>query len=382
MSTQPAIPGFDILQPIGRGGAGTVYLAQEQGGARRHVALKVVHDAATPPGEVPAVLAPEAALIGRVRHPSLLRVYRHGRSDDWHFLVAEYLPGGDLKRRLRAGLSVEASLTILRQLAGALGVAHEAGFVHRDLKPENVLFRANGTPVIIDFGLAAEEGTASPDMSGTPMYMSPEQITGAPVDRRSDVYALGCILCEMLTGRPPYPLDSPAAVYYAHVNQPIPMLPSALADLQPLLERMLAKDPQRRVPAGPALDALIERHWLVAPEAGDLFLATTQRVPAVVASGDGDTAAAPGGASAGGGDEAWLDDFERELVAGVDDAASPGGDDDAVGDAEVRARFDRARALLEYGRIEQARELLTDIAVYGRAFEASIARELLERIAH
>lgn len=370
MNEPPYIPDFDILRTLGRGGVATVYLARERTGARRQVAIKVLNDATTPEGQAPVLLAAEAALIGRVRHPSLLRVYRLGRSGDWHFLVGEHLPGGDLKTRIRAGLAVEAALTILRQLAGALGVAHAAGFVHRDLKPENVLFRANDTPVIIDFGLATQEGTAGGDMSGTPMYMSPEQITGAPVDRASDVYALGCVLVEMLTGKPPYPLDSPAAVFFAHVNQPIPVLPPQLADVQPLVERMLAKDPARRVPAGPALDGLIELHWLTAPEAGERQLSSTQRLTDEDPPG---RRVQPESRRADSNEDAWLDEFEKDLVA-------DSGDDTPEPDDDVRERFERARTLLAYGRVRQARELLTDIAAYGPAVDASIARDLLQRI--
>jgi serine/threonine-protein kinase PpkA len=165
----------------------------------------------------------------------------------------EYLAGGDLKNLLGGGrLAPEDALRIAGQVAGALGHAHGKGFVHRDVKPENILFRHDGSVVLTDFGIARAIGgstrlTRAGASIGTPHYMSPEQATGkAEIDGRSDLYSLGVVLYEMLTGDLPYQSEDTFAVALMHVNDPPPMLPSALADYQPLLDGVMAKNPEKR----------------------------------------------------------------------------------------------------------------------------------------
>jgi serine/threonine protein kinase len=178
----------------------------------------------------------------------------------------EYFPGGDLRSRMREPLPWRVALGYLRQLAAALGALHEIAVLHRDVKPGNVLLRDDGSLAFIDFGLARQLGlesdiTGEGAIFGTPHYMSPEQGHGQPLDERSDLYSLGVVLHEMLTGRKPYVAETPLAVIYHHANTAIPQLPGPAAHLQPLLEALLAKRPTER-PASAAeivarIDALL-----------------------------------------------------------------------------------------------------------------------------
>jgi serine/threonine protein kinase len=163
----------------------------------------------------------------------------------------EYFQHGDLRRRMRAGISPSEALNFTSQVARALGALHDAGILHRDLKPGNVMLRVDEQVALIDFGLAKHEAlefeiTDTGLIFGTPHYMSPEQGHGQELDARSDIYSLGVMLFEMLTGKKPFTADNPMAIIYMHRNAPLPRLPEPLLDLQPLLERMLGKRPQDR----------------------------------------------------------------------------------------------------------------------------------------
>jgi serine/threonine protein kinase len=163
----------------------------------------------------------------------------------------EYLAGGSLAKRLLRTLSRAEALDYGLQIARALSAIHRAGILHRDLKPANVMFRDDDTVALIDFGLAKQMKleaaiTGTGQIFGTPYYMSPEQGHADPVDERSDIYSLGCIFYEMLKGTRPFVADSPMAVIYLHANAPRPVLTDGLEDLQPLLDGMLAVDPDDR----------------------------------------------------------------------------------------------------------------------------------------
>jgi serine/threonine-protein kinase PpkA len=163
----------------------------------------------------------------------------------------EYFPGGDLTMRIQGGINSIGALKILVQIAKALDAVHAAGVVHRDLKPANIMFRESGRLAILDFGLARElDATSTLTQRGmvmaTPLYMSPEQCLGHPHDPRGDLYSVGCILYEMLTGDTPFQGDNPSALAYQHVNAPVPRLPARLAGYQPLIERLMAKNPAER----------------------------------------------------------------------------------------------------------------------------------------
>lgn len=264
------IPGYRILRTIGKGAMATAYLAEAAG---ESVVLKVLHPSFSPGGTAetlatsavatPARLAREARVVSALRHPNIVRVVDSGEAEGVGYIAMEYLEGGDLETRIARGMGVREALGVAAALARALAHAHGKGVLHRDVKPSNVLFRRDATPVLSDFGVAklvddqvkmTQEGTAI----GSPQYMSPEQAGDDVVDGRTDIYALGVVLFEMLTGRPPYTADSALAVIMKHLHADIPLLPEPLAGLQPLVEATLAKSPQRRVATADKLAALIE----------------------------------------------------------------------------------------------------------------------------
>ncbi len=193
----------------------------------------------------------EYQIIAGINHPNVVRIYDLGVADDHAYITMEYFPAGDLRARIRRGMDPGQAPQIVRQMAQALAAVHEAGVLHRDLKPGNVMLRQDGTIVLIDFGLAKQvaleaEITANGEIFGTPYYMSPEQGHGREVEKSSDIYSLGVIFYEMLTGQKPFVASTPMAVIYKHTHDPIPQLPAEQAHWQPMLELMLAKNPKDR----------------------------------------------------------------------------------------------------------------------------------------
>jgi eukaryotic-like serine/threonine-protein kinase len=163
----------------------------------------------------------------------------------------EFFALGDLRRRMRAGVSPREALRFAIAIARALSAVHAAGVLHRDLKPGNVMLRENGSIALIDFGLSKDAALAldvtdTGTIFGTPHYMSPEQGHAEPLDVRSDLYSLGVIVFEMLTGAKPYRADNPMAIVYKHRKEPLPQLPAPLQAVQPVLDRLLAKLPAQR----------------------------------------------------------------------------------------------------------------------------------------
>jgi len=230
----------------------TVYLADDEDTGDR-IVCKVVENR---PGKAGARLFErfllEYQLIAALRHPHVVKIIDLGVADDHAYIVMEHLPAGSLAERIATGpLDAEAALRYARQIGEALAAIHSAGILHRDLKPANVMFRADDTLALIDFGLAKAlrleaslTGTAR--IFGTPHYMSPEQGHADPIDERSDLYSLGCILYEMLTGEKPFTASTAMGVIYKHSHTPRPKLPSEHAALQPLLDRLLAIEPAER----------------------------------------------------------------------------------------------------------------------------------------
>ena len=195
----------------------------------------------------------EVKAAARLSHPNIVTVHEFGQGDGQHFYTMALMPGGDLKARIRAhpeGMAPDEARRVASTVAQALNYAHGRGFVHRDVKPENILFDEEGRPQLTDFGIARAmaEGTltAAGMVIGSPHYMSPEQAQGLRVDGRSDLYSLGVVFYEMLTGRLPFEAGNTLAVAYAHVNHPVPELPVALGEWQPVLDRLLAKSPEER----------------------------------------------------------------------------------------------------------------------------------------
>jgi serine/threonine protein kinase len=237
---------------IAVGGMGEVWSAtDEQLG--RDVAIKVMHvEAAADPVFVQR-FQEEARLAARLSHPTIVTVHDSGEDDGLAYLVMEYVPGQTLAQAVRdeGALPVPRVRLILAQAAVALSVAHAAGIVHRDVKPGNVLLTADGGVKLTDFGIArAAEGTGLTrvgEVLGTPQYLSPEQMTGQPATERSDLYALGVIGHEMLTGAKPFDGAGPVVIALAHLNDPIPPLPDHVPPaLAELIRACLAKDPADR----------------------------------------------------------------------------------------------------------------------------------------
>ncbi|MBM4226172.1 MAG: serine/threonine protein kinase [Gammaproteobacteria bacterium] len=252
------IAGYTITRCIAQGGMAAAYLAEQKSLARA-VVLKVLDTRTnTSPVALQRFLS-EGRLLAALQHPHVITLYDIGAVDDFAYLSMEYVPGGDLKERLGAGpLAPEEALTILEQVARGLGAAHARGIVHRDVKPGNILFRADGTAVLSDFGIAKSltgntNVTSSGAFVGSPNYMAPEQARQVEIDHRVDIYALGVIFHEMLTGRKPYAADSIVEVIHRHAHALLPRLPADLALFQELLDRMLAKDRTQRFGDVPAL---------------------------------------------------------------------------------------------------------------------------------
>jgi len=256
--------GYRRVRELARGSVSELYLAEsEQAGAL--VALKITREVRNSSGVDQSYerFLQEYEILRRLSHPNVVRIHELGVLDDFAFIVMEYFASGDLRRRMRAGLSADEALAIARDIALVLDAVHSAGVLHRDLKPGNVMMRADGTLALIDFGLAKHEAlemeiTDSGLIFGTPHYMSPEQGHGQAVGERSDLYSLGVILFEMLSGTKPFVAENPMAIIYQHAKSPVPPLPASLDVVRPVLEKLLAKDPLDRVATGRAAAAAIE----------------------------------------------------------------------------------------------------------------------------
>ncbi len=244
------IPNFELLEELGRGGMARVYLARQLQ-PKRKVAIKIVAPAAAHDDAFMEALKLEGDMAAQCSHANIVTVYACGVIEHHYFLAMELLTGGDLTRRIKDGMNDAEALKILEQMAGALEHAHTINLLHRDIKPENIMFHEDGKAVLVDFGIAKEQDTESNftkagAVVGTPHYMSPERATGKPIDARSDLYALGVVFYEMLTGKKLYEGADTFAISYAHVYEPIPTLPPPYEKYQGLLNKMVAKDPNDR----------------------------------------------------------------------------------------------------------------------------------------
>ncbi len=240
----------------------TVYLAI-QISVGRVVALKVMSPLLNGDPAFSERFQREANIVGQLSHPNIVAIYDIGRHDNLNYIAMDYLPGGSVHDRMMKGISPEEALRITREIAVALDHAHEKGYVHRDIKPENILFRADHSAVLTDFGVAKGVGGVSRmtnvgQVVGTPHYMSPEQTRGKHLDARSDLYSLGVVFYEMLTGSVPFQGDEAVAIAIKHISAPIPRLPRHCQAYQKLLNKLLAKDPEQRFQRGRDLAQAIE----------------------------------------------------------------------------------------------------------------------------
>jgi serine/threonine-protein kinase len=246
---------YHVRSRIAHGGMATVYLATDTR-LDREVALKVMHADLARDGDFVGRFIGEAKSVAKLSHPNIVGVYDQGADGQYLYLAMEYVPGRTLRAlmRERGWLPWQEALAVIDPVLAGLAAAHQAGIVHRDVKPENVLITDDGRVKVVDFGLArasaAVGNTRAGVIIGSVAYISPEQVSGAPSDARSDVYAAGIVLFEMLTGRQPFTGDTPLAVAYAHVNSDVPVVSSLVGGIPQGVDQLVraatSRDPQLR----------------------------------------------------------------------------------------------------------------------------------------
>jgi eukaryotic-like serine/threonine-protein kinase len=245
------VPGYSIVKEISTSNFSSVFLARSDR-LRRNIVLKVLRRGTSPREMDDAErFQREYEIISSIAHRAIAEIYDFGALPDHQYLAMEYIPCGDLRDRLRNPLSIDESLYYLRSIAEALRIIHVFGILHRDLKPANVMLREDNSPVLIDFGLARRSledaaTTGAGQVLGSPYYISPEQSQGHRVDARTDLYSLGVMFYEMLTGQRPYTGRSAIAIMAQHAGSPVPILPPNVALQQALLDRLMAKRPNDR----------------------------------------------------------------------------------------------------------------------------------------
>jgi len=247
---------YELQELVGTGGMSTVYRAHDRL-LERHVAIKVLHEQFTADGESVERFRREARAVAQLSHPNIVTVIDRGEQDDRQFIVFEYVDGENLKALVdREGpLPEQEAIDFALQVARALGFAHEQGLVHRDVKPQNVLLNDGRQAKVTDFGIARSldvQGglTQTGTVMGTSDYIAPEQARGSRVDAQSDVYSLGTVLYELLTGEVPFAGANFVAVAMQHINQPPPSVRERRPDLSPcvddVVQRAMAKEPRDR----------------------------------------------------------------------------------------------------------------------------------------
>jgi eukaryotic-like serine/threonine-protein kinase len=280
---------YQVKQEVDQGGMSVVYLAHDPR-FRRDVAIKVLSRNLQGQANIRARFEREARIIATLDHPAIVTVYDYGEDDGAPFLVMRYMPGGSLADLLTYGrLNLTDSAAIAERMGGALDVAHGKGIIHRDLKPANILFDAKGEAFLSDFGIVKmfEDEPGAVNMTGsvvlgTPAYMSPEQALGKQIDRRSDVYSLGAVIYEMLTGVPPYKGPSSVSIAMKHVMDPVPHVREYRQDVPEEIDALVAKAMSKEAS---------DRHDTAGALAGE-FARAVRALPAVA-----QTAAAPPAAS-------------------------------------------------------------------------------------
>ena len=245
------IPGYKILRRIGQGGMASAHLAL-QTSLNREVVLKVLDTSSADSPQALERFLNEGRIVASLQHPHIITTYDIGKAGEDVYISMEFVGGGDLKQRLQCPVSSPfEAIDLVRKIASGLGAAHAKGIVHRDVKPANILFRTDGTPLLSDFGIA-KRLTGDADLTttgmfvGSPNYMAPEQSDVGAIDGRADIYALGVIFYEMLTGKKPYYSKSVIDIILMHKKEPVPGLPTGLQAYQELLNLMMAKDRNSR----------------------------------------------------------------------------------------------------------------------------------------
>jgi len=259
-----SVHGYRIVSKIARGGSSVVYLAERESD-KQQVVLKILASAGLDEILLQRFVQ-EFDIISSIDHPNVVKIYDRGFSDRHAYIAMEYFPDGSLVEVIARGLSERQALSLLAQAASALREVHSRGIVHRDIKPGNLMVRGDGSIVLADFGIAKRldddlARTRQGELYGTPYYVSPEQIGGTPATVQSDIYSLGIIFYEMLTGRRPFEAESVSELISLHVGAPRPKLPPALAEYQGLLDRMVAVEPRDRFRGAEELIEAIDQAW-------------------------------------------------------------------------------------------------------------------------
>ena len=246
------LKGYRPLKQLDSRSTVSVHLLERERDARLVVA-KVFRQAPGQPDQVAPLqrFLREYEIISGIRHPNVVRILDLGIDDEGAFIIMEHFAGGHLGERIADGLSMPQALERIGQIALALDAIHSVGILHRDLKPANIMLRDDGSLALIDFGVAKlrdkpSDLTRLGEIFGTPYYMSPEQGEGLAADERSDLYSLGVVFHELLTGCKPYVAGSPMAIIWKHCHAPLPVLPTPLEPCQALLNRLMAKSIEDR----------------------------------------------------------------------------------------------------------------------------------------
>jgi len=260
-----SVQGYRLVSKLARGGSSVVYLAERESD-KQQVVLKILDATAGLDEVLLQRFVQEFDIISSINHPNVVKIYDRGFSDRHAYIAMEYFPSGSLAGVINQGLSERQALSLLAQAASALREVHSRGVIHRDIKPGNLMARADGSIVLADFGIAKRlddprNRTRHGELYGTPYYVSPEQIEGNPATAQSDIYSLGVIFYEMLTGTRPFEAESVSGVIALHVSAPRPRLPEALAGYQPILDRMIAVDPRNRYKSADELIEGIDQAW-------------------------------------------------------------------------------------------------------------------------
>jgi len=213
------IPGYKILKKIGKGGMARVFVAIQEA-VGRTIALKILPKQLAKDKSFAKLFLREAN-CGVLNHPNIITIYDAGETDNHLYIAMEYLQGGDLKQKIKHRLSQEEIINIITKLSEALAYAHSKGFIHRDIKPGNIIFNEDKQPILADFGIAraisfSDQTIIDGMVLGTPHYSSPEQASNKNVDHRTDLYSLGVVYYEMLTGKKPFIADTPYALIFKH----------------------------------------------------------------------------------------------------------------------------------------------------------------------
>lgn len=293
---------YKITEKLGEGGMAVVYKGYQQS-LNRYVAIKVLRQELAQDEEFVARFRREALAVADLDHPNILHVYDAGFVQGMYYIVMAFVDGGSLRDLVSQGpLEPEYALSIASQVADALHHAHQRGIVHRDVKPNNILLSRDGRPLLSDFGIAKalheSTGLTRTGMSiGTPEYMAPEQIQGQKVDARTDIYALGIVLYEMLAGWAPFSSTTPVAALYKQVNEPPPPLRQANISIPAWMEavvaKALAKSPLDRYQQASDFAEALRQRQAPARTPGPTRIATPAKMPRVEPEGKGRRKAIP-----------------------------------------------------------------------------------------